>query len=46
MVPGVLDLPPLNTWLYTVMPEAGGDPQTDAPEYNVVAQTGQREFSV
>jgi hypothetical protein len=45
-VPGVLDLPPLNTWLYTVIPEAGGDPQTDIPEYNVVAQTDQGESSV
>jgi hypothetical protein len=45
-VPGILDLPPLNTWLYTVKPEAGGDPQTDAPEYNVVAQADQGESSV
>ena len=44
-VPGVLVLPPLNTWLYTVMPKAGGDPQTDVPEYNVVAQTNQGESS-
>lgn len=28
-----LDLPPLDTWLYTVDPEAGGEPQTDVPEY-------------
>ena len=42
-VRGVLDLPPLNTWLYTVKPEAGGDPQTDVPEYNVVTQADQRE---
>ncbi len=24
-VPGVLGLPPLDTWLYTVEPEAGGE---------------------
>lgn len=35
-VPGILDLPPLNTWLYTVKPGAGGELQTDVPEYNVV----------
>jgi hypothetical protein len=39
-VPGVLALPPLDTWLYTVKPEAGGDQQTDVPEYNLVAQDG------
>ena len=38
-VPGILGLPPLDTWLYTVKPEAGGDQQTDVPEYNLVAQT-------
>lgn len=37
-VPGVLDLPPLDTWLYTVEPEAGGEPQADVPEYNVVTR--------
>lgn len=37
-VPGVLGLPPLDTWLYTVEPEAGGEPQTDVPEYNVVTR--------
>jgi hypothetical protein len=37
-VPGILGLPPLNTWLYTVKPEAGNDPQTDVPEYNVVTR--------
>jgi hypothetical protein len=37
-VPGILDLPPLDTWLYTVEPEAGGGPQTDVPEYNVVTR--------
>ncbi len=37
-VPGILDLPPLDTWLYTVEPEAGGEPQTDVPEYNVVTR--------
>lgn len=36
--PGVLGLPPLDTWLYTVEPEAGGEPQTDVPEYNVVTR--------
>jgi hypothetical protein len=35
-VPGVFGLPPLEMWLYTVEPEAGGEPQTDVPEYNVV----------
>lgn len=39
VVPGVLGLPPLDTWLYTVKPEGGGDQQTDVPEYNLVAQT-------
>lgn len=34
--PGLLGLPSLDTWLYTVGPEVGGDPQTDVPEYNVV----------
>lgn len=38
MVPGVLGLPLLDTWLYTVDPEAGGEPQTDVPEYNVVTR--------
>lgn len=37
-VPGVLGLPPLDTWLYTVEPEAGSDPQTNVPEYNVVTR--------
>ena len=37
-VPGVLGLPPLNTWLYTVEPEAGREPQPDVPEYNVVTR--------
>jgi hypothetical protein len=36
--PGCLGIPPLDTWLYTVEPEAGGEPQTDVPEYNVVTQ--------
>lgn len=38
-VPGILDLPPLDTWLYAVEPEAGGEPQTDVPEYNVVTRS-------
>lgn len=42
-VPGVLGLPPLDTWLYAVKPEAGGDQQTDVPEYNLVAQADQDE---
>lgn len=37
-VPGTPDLPPLDAWLYTVEPEAGGEPQTDVPEYNVVTR--------
>lgn len=37
-VPGVLDLPPLDTWLYTVEPNTGGDPQVDVPQYNVVTR--------
>jgi hypothetical protein len=37
-VPGALGLPPLDTWLYTVEPEAGGEPQTNVPEYNVVTR--------
>lgn len=37
-VPGALGLPPLDTWLYSVEPEAGGEPQTDVPEYNVVTR--------
>lgn len=37
-VPGILGLPPLDTWLYTVKPEDGGNHQTDVPEYNLVAQ--------
>jgi hypothetical protein len=40
-VPGVLGLRPLDTWLYRVKPEAGSDPQTDVPEYNLVAQTAE-----
>jgi hypothetical protein len=39
-VPGVLGLPPLDTWLYAVKPEAGGHLQIDIPEYNVVARGG------
>lgn len=39
-VPGVLALPPLDTWLYTVKPEIGGNQQTDVPEYNLVAEDG------
>jgi hypothetical protein len=35
---GCLGLPPLDTRLYTVEPEAGGEPQTDVPEYNVVTR--------
>lgn len=37
-VPGALGVPPLDTWLYTVKPEAGDRDQTDVPEYNVVAR--------
>ena len=37
-VPGILDLPPLDTWLYTVEPRSGGELQTDVPEYNVVTR--------
>jgi hypothetical protein len=37
-VPGILDLPPEDTWLYTVDPGAGGEIQTDVPEYNVVTR--------
>jgi hypothetical protein len=37
-VPGCLGLPPRDTWLYTVEPEAGDEPQTDVPEYNVIAR--------
>jgi hypothetical protein len=37
-VPGVLDLPPLDTWLYTVEPNTGGDPQVDVPRYNIVTR--------
>lgn len=37
-VPGALGLPPLDTWLYAVEPEAGGEPQTDLAEYNVVTR--------
>jgi hypothetical protein len=36
-VPGILGLPPLDTWLYTVKPKDGGNHQTDVPEYNLVA---------
>jgi hypothetical protein len=42
-LPGVLGLPPLDTWLYAVEPEAGGNPQTDVPEHNVVARADQPE---
>lgn len=37
-VPGSLGLPPLDTWLYAVVPGAGGEPQTDVPEHNVVTR--------
>ncbi len=37
-VPSCLGLPPLDTWLYTVEPEGGGESQTDVPEYNVVTR--------
>jgi hypothetical protein len=36
--PGVLDLPPLDTWLYTVEPNAGGDPQVDVPQYHIITR--------
>lgn len=36
-VPGILGLPPLDTWIYTVKPEDGGDHQTGVPEYNLAA---------
>jgi hypothetical protein len=36
--PGILGLPPLDTWLYTVKPEDGSDPQAAIPEYNLMAQ--------
>lgn len=38
LVPGALGPPPLDTWLYTVQPEGGGDHQTDVPEHNLVAR--------
>jgi hypothetical protein len=41
--PGILDLPPLSTWLYAVKPEDDSDLQTDVPEYNLMAQTDQSE---
>jgi hypothetical protein len=44
-VPGVLGLPPLDMWLYAVQPEAGGDHQTNVPEYNLVAQEARGESS-
>ncbi len=44
-VPGVLGLPPFDTWLYVVKPEAGGDDQIDVPEYNLVAQANRSESS-
>jgi len=37
-VPGTLGLPPLDTWLYTVKPEASGDDQANVPEYNLMLQ--------
>lgn len=37
-LPAILGLPPLDTWLYTIEPEAGGDPQTDVPEHDVVTR--------
>jgi hypothetical protein len=36
-VPGILGLPPLDTWLYTVKPEDGSNHQADVPEYNLAA---------
>lgn len=41
LAPGVLGLAPLETWLYSVQPEDGGNHQTDVPEYNLVAQTAE-----
>ena len=38
-IPGILGLPPLDTWLYAVKPEDGSNLQTDIPEYNLVPQT-------
>ncbi len=38
--PGVLGLPPMDTCLYAVKPEAGGDLQIDIPEYNVLVRAG------
>jgi hypothetical protein len=40
-VPGILGLPSLDTWLYAVKPEAGGDLQSNVPRYNLVAQADQ-----
>jgi hypothetical protein len=40
-VPGALGIPPLDTWLYTVKPEAGGNDQTEVTEYNLVAQVAE-----
>src|SRR4051794_36510316 len=37
IVPGILGLLPLETWVYVVKAEEGGDQQTDVPEYNLVA---------
>ncbi len=38
VVPGSLGLAPLDTWLYSVQPDNGGDHQANVPEYNLVAQ--------
>jgi hypothetical protein len=37
-LPGILGLPPLDTWLYTIAPESGGALQTDVPEHDVVTR--------
>jgi hypothetical protein len=44
IVPGTLGIPPLDTWLYTVKPEAGGRDQTNVPEYNVVTRRALEAF--
>jgi hypothetical protein len=36
--PGIRDLPPKDTWLYTVRPEGRSAPQTDIPEHNLMAR--------
>jgi hypothetical protein len=45
VVLAALGIPRLDTWLYTVEPESGGNKQADIPEYNLVPQPAEQVLS-